>query len=927
MKKIVPVLLSATMVFSLVSPFAIQAKTKPLPKDHTIRLVDAKDDATYEVIKNASSYSEAKKEYTKLKSKYDNLGIALGDDVLMIENGVVAFETNNACTITVSYTNDANGQDGYTNGCYGGDAAFIDYNHDTKQVKFQLSGVTAWAPLEKVDIHPVNALPNVSSFKVHNGILHHLLKSDAFAQHFENDLRLSKAPAYLKEDQTYYSYDSHYFYETFEAMIEDLRKETHAHAVNAKYPYYKYYQYVSHRSTTNYSYEDVHKYLNEKRGFTDTIINFEDYDNFVHDNLSESIIMQGDQAFFHYQNQFGVNAIMMLSLALNESASGRSVLAYNRNNLFGHAAFDNAVDKNASRYQKVSDSIYSHALHYISSSYLDADAFQYHGGHFGNKAGGLNVSYASDPYWGEKAAQYYFDMDEAMGSKDENQYAFGITGAKQATIKKDASAKSKTLYTIPKGIETSLVLLDKKEAEGTTWYLVQSEKAIDAKGNATDGKNYNLTTSKGYVKASDLQAIVNKDSVKAKPYHSITFDANGGKFYPSNDKVTLEVVDKMLPVALAPEKANALFTGWDKEVVAADKDATYKAVYKDVKEIHFTKEPQKQYQIDDTLNLEGAKLEVIFKDGSKQETTLTTDMVQGFDSSKTGKKTMKITYAGKTINFPIQVVKEIKTEQARLQKEAADIIAKYSNGVDASAYPQLEKFQKDLLALGKRTLSNDVLRATDRILQPVLGPRMSVVIKDDQYNLQASGLSVNFQKNPEKLHDIMPKTLIVELSHQVDEKTENLYKTVIDANYMRFEDTFTIDGKNDFDAFEPETEILYSLKKPEGSENKLFRVLAIEDGKVIQLPTSQSETRILFQAKKGNFALASIAVPGIKGAPDYTEVATIAGNGKNYIQSYIVMPAIIGSIALVVIIAGVIIFVIKRKKAKASNDTLPPIQG
>ena len=204
---------------------------------------------------------------------------------------------------------------------------------------------------------------------------------------------------------------------------------------------------------------------------------------------------------------------------------------------------------------------------------------------------------------------------------------------------------------------------------------------------------------------------------------------------------------------------------------------------------------------------------------------------------------------------------------------------------------------------------------------------MSVVIKDDQYNLQASGLSVNFQKNPEKLHDIMPKTLIVELSHQVDEKTENLYKTVIDANYMRFEDTFTIDGKNDFDAFEPETEILYSLKKPEGSENKLFRVLAIEDGKVIQLPTSQSETRILFQAKKGNFALASIAVPGIKGAPDYTEVATIAGNGKNYIQSYIVMPAIIGSIALVVIIAGVIIFVIKRKKAKASNDTLPPIQG
>lgn len=36
---------------------------------------------------------------------------------------------------------------------------------------------------------------------------------------------------------------------------------------------------------------------------------------------------------------------MMLSLALNESASGRSALSYNRNNLFGHAAYDSDVEK------------------------------------------------------------------------------------------------------------------------------------------------------------------------------------------------------------------------------------------------------------------------------------------------------------------------------------------------------------------------------------------------------------------------------------------------------------------------------------------------------------------------------------------------------------------------------------------------------
>ena len=38
----------------------------------------------------------------------------------------------------------------------------------------------------------------------------------------------------------------------------------------------------------------------------------------------------------------------------------------------------------------------------------------------------MNVSYASDPYWGEKAAQYYMRLDEALGKKDYNSYALGI---------------------------------------------------------------------------------------------------------------------------------------------------------------------------------------------------------------------------------------------------------------------------------------------------------------------------------------------------------------------------------------------------------------------------------------------------------------------------------------------------------------------
>ena len=65
-------------------------------------------------------------------------------------------------------------------------------------------------------------------------------------------------------------------------------------------------------------------------------------------------------------------------------------------------------------------------MHYLSNAYMNPSQFQFHGGFFGNKAGGMNVSYASDPYWGEKAAQYFYEMDHAMGDRDHNRYALGI---------------------------------------------------------------------------------------------------------------------------------------------------------------------------------------------------------------------------------------------------------------------------------------------------------------------------------------------------------------------------------------------------------------------------------------------------------------------------------------------------------------------
>ena len=83
------------------------------------------------------------------------------------------------------------------------------------------------------------------------------------------------------------------------------------------------------------------------------------------------------------------------------------------------------------------------------------------------------------------------------------------------------------------------------------------------------------------------------------------------------------------------------------------------------------------------------------------------------------------------------------------------------------------------------------------------------------------------------------------------------------------------------------------------------------DGENIrQLPTTQSDTRILFQAKKGSFAIVSIQGAAPKGSMDFTEVANIKGNGKNYITTYILIPF---AVIFLILILVIVLLLIRRK--------------
>ena len=75
--------------------------------------------------------------------------------------------------------------------------------------------------------------------------------------------------------------------------------------------------------------------------------------------------------------------------------------------MFGLNPFDTSRGQRAITFSSVDVCIKDFAETYMSKQYLRAGWAYYHGGFLGDKASGINVSYASDPYWGEKIGCFY----------------------------------------------------------------------------------------------------------------------------------------------------------------------------------------------------------------------------------------------------------------------------------------------------------------------------------------------------------------------------------------------------------------------------------------------------------------------------------------------------------------------------------------
>ena len=517
--------------------------------------------------------------------------------------GVVNFRTKDCNTNTLFTTE--NGTQGYTNGCYGADAAFLGIENG--KVKFKMSGVIGYVNPNEVEVRNMDPeIPTtyISNYRVEDGELKHVIQLDVNNYKSGNVITIGRAPSGMS-DGTYYSYDGIYFYpdtlDGFKMMIDDYRGGTSYRAVNANNPYYNYYQYLPTRTISNYTSEDLKV---DFSSYTSKMTGYPAKDN-------ESQLYGEHVSFIEYQNEYGVNAMMSLGLAKNESAMGTSAISYNKNNLFGIGAYDSNTAA-AKAFSTVRESIRYFDKNVISEGYLDpldvVAGGRYYGGHFGNKSSGFNVKYASDPYWGEKEASYYYNFDKAYGNQDYNKYTIGIKGSNgNYNIKKEPTTSSVSLYQTTKNRNIPFVILDTITNSEGTWYKVQTDPTLVSGRNSIlqDNGAYDFNNNYGYIHSSIITYISYGTGMKTR--YTIDFNPNGGKFIDGETSTKrLTVEEYVTPELENPVRDGYTFAGWDQTVMPAQSNKTYTAVWK-------SNNPQK-YNV--TFDANGGT----FEDGSSTKT-------------------------------------------------------------------------------------------------------------------------------------------------------------------------------------------------------------------------------------------------------------------------------------------------------------------
>lgn len=349
-------------------------------------------------------------------------------------------------------------------------------------------------------IIPTTHVTNPSYYISQGGILYHYISLDlqATANSRGTKIPIGVAPSYLRENVRYLSYDGNYFYDgtyidvALNRIIDNANAGNKEHSVNKNNPYYAYYQYLPFRSKTVYNAGELDAYINA--------------------NTDPQSKLRGiGQALKDAEKKYGVNALLTLGVAINESGWGMSTISQSKNNLFGINAVDSNPGQAANQFNTPGDSVLEFTKNYISRGYADPEDWRYFGGHLGNKNLGANVKYASDPFWGEKAAKYAFDIDMYLSGGissllDTNAYQVAIYNSPNRVV----NASGELLYDIDNqwafvGAPFVMTKKDIVNINGVNSYEIYPDRTTPVSSGEFSG-DYDWNA-KGYINATSISLI------------------------------------------------------------------------------------------------------------------------------------------------------------------------------------------------------------------------------------------------------------------------------------------------------------------------------------------------------------------------------------------------------------------------------------
>lgn len=409
----------------------------------TYDVVNIAANGTTSVVKSYATYEIA---LTNLKP---GQAIQYKDSLIKMSRGMVVTKANGANVLTNVYS-DKQLTKAFTYVTANTDLLYIDSTD--AYVEVNVAGKNMFIKHENSNLIPESALTGRSYFSAANGQLVHSIYSTSSKTY--SSYQIGAAPAFMIPGQTYYSVDGVHF------------TNTSGQEIGTSYPYF---EYLSARSKTNYTAEEIDTYIMTMLQKLES-----DYpNNILYQQATQKSKLIGLGSYLkQLEESQHINALFILALAQHESAYGLSNRAQEYNNLFGLYVTDN--NPLAKYFTTVEQNIDELVNAFLNKNYLRPNAGYANGAVFGNKAIGINVKYASDPYWGAKAAGHMYRIDQMMGGRDSlTPYKLGITNTSGLNVRTGPGTNFTAAYRYTNSGMPITILDD--NLPGSEWIKVLSD--------------------------------------------------------------------------------------------------------------------------------------------------------------------------------------------------------------------------------------------------------------------------------------------------------------------------------------------------------------------------------------------------------------------------------------------------------------------